>query len=327
MPPKPKKPGATNSAVIASINRNSEVLTRLAEVMEKQRFPVAPKTARVEVFTSALATALDGILAKIIADPATQPKQDAIIAKMLVAPSTEAKQDVMESSLNTLIAANAANFALNIAEIALMIVELGVQTALSIAAITANAVTIVAGIVAQTTSLNNSLQDIENKIIVSPSTEAKQDTIIGHVNGLEGLIGTTNSNTNQIESDLTHRWFVDGGVNGTQAITNGNNTLRVRPDTQTSQILKSVAITNNMATLPAVFRFHWANGSGLTNEMEDPPPRTVLAQTTEIIDLDIEIRRLCFLEVVSSINADANEFALQFAFHGDATDITFSSPT
>jgi len=115
--------------------------------------------------TNLLLVAIDTVLDAIKVDTgvisakdfATEATLAAVLSKILVAPATEAKQDDIESSLNTLVAANASNFALNIA-------EMGIQTTLNIAAIAANAVSIIAGQVIATIASNASMQDIEDAV-------------------------------------------------------------------------------------------------------------------------------------------------------------------
>tara|TARA_R110002153_G_scaffold23570_1_gene76205 strand:- start:18774 stop:21281 length:2508 start_codon:yes stop_codon:yes gene_type:complete len=67
------------------------------------------------------------------------------------------------------------------------------------------------------------------------STHAKQDTIIGHVNGIEGLIGTTNSGLSSIDSGITD---IDG------LITDGN-ALLTTIDSDTSAIKTAVQLLDN----------------------------------------------------------------------------------
>lgn len=51
------------------------------------------------------------------------------------------------------------------------------------------------------------------KIIAAPATEAKQDTIIGHVDGLEGLLTTIDGDTGTISTRTT---TIAGAVSGTE---------------------------------------------------------------------------------------------------------------
>lgn len=197
----------------------TKFLAVLNQILEANRSQLVVRSGRgaASVDTTGIQNRLDSILAKLLVAPATEAKQDSaisfltsisledfatqatladILAKIIAAPATEAKQDDMESSLNTLVAANAANFGLNIA-------EMGIQTTLNIAAIVANAATSVAGMVIQTIANNLRLSAIETavdevkaKIIAAPATEAKQDTantslgsIDTAINNIEAVAG------------------------------------------------------------------------------------------------------------------------------------------
>lgn len=113
---------------------------------------------------SNLLITIDTVLDAILSDTSRIP----------TSPATEGKQD-------TLITANELNFGLNIA-------EMGIQAALMITAIAASAATTVLGIVAQTSSLNSSLQDIQDIV----ATDAKLDT-------LETTLETIKTDTQAIE--------------------------------------------------------------------------------------------------------------------------------
>lgn len=135
----------------------------------------------------------------VLDDAATETTAAAILAKLLAAPATEAKQDEV------------------IAALALLLTELGQKLEpgdLSALATAAN----------QDTA-NTALAAILAKLIAAPSTEAKQDTLIGHVDGIETLLGDIRTAI-QLLDDLTitlGRAQVDSAVTSVPADPFGAN--------------------------------------------------------------------------------------------------------
>jgi hypothetical protein len=131
---------------------------------------------------AATQTTSAAILAKLIASPATEGKQDTIIGhvdgietalgsiltKISSSPATETKQDTMITALAALLT-ELANKA-----------DVSETQPVSLAS-----VPLPTGAATQTTSAA-----ILAKLIASPATEGKQDTIIGHVDGIETALAS-----------------------------------------------------------------------------------------------------------------------------------------
>lgn len=69
------------------------------------------------------------------------------------------------------------------------------------------------------TILRQILAELQGTLTVSApaggATEAKQDTIIGHVDGIETLIGSTNTKLDTVNTNLT---TIDGRVDGIETL-------------------------------------------------------------------------------------------------------------
>jgi ribosomal protein L10 len=136
--------------------------------------------AQTAILTS-LAGYLDGVEG-LLAGASTQTTLAAVLAKLIAAPATEAKQD----ALNTAIAA------LQTHVVGLETLGAATNTALGTLATQATLAAVLA------------------KLIAAPATEAKQDalntlmvTLLGYVDGLETLAGTTNTALATLHADLT----------------------------------------------------------------------------------------------------------------------------
>lgn len=83
----------------------------ITQSLEKPLAPgrAAAVSSRPVVLSQEDKFALDAILAKISADPATQATLAAILAKLIAAPATEAKQDTANTSLSSIVTALATN--------------------------------------------------------------------------------------------------------------------------------------------------------------------------------------------------------------------------
>lgn len=185
-------------------------------------------------------TLLAAIRDKLLALPSTEAKQDvqetsldliadrllfggATAAQMLVdidgnTDSIESKLDEVnseldniESSLNTLITANAANFGLNIA-------EMGVQAVLMIAAIAANAITVVASVAIG----NARLSDIKTAV---EGTEADIALMKTDIDNIKNEVTSSDDSLNEIESAIEAIEAVAGywtGMSLGEAVTAGH---------------------------------------------------------------------------------------------------------
>ena len=124
---------------------------------------------KLAVRASEIETILNEIKSK---DFATQTTAAAILAKLIAAPATEAKQTAIELILNSL---DGKDYSTLAKQNEILVKLAALETKLSSDPAT------------QTT-----LAAILAKIIDAPATEAKQDTIIGHVDGIEGALTALN---------------------------------------------------------------------------------------------------------------------------------------
>ena len=131
--------------------------------------PISTTGDKLAVRATELETLLDSIKSK---DFATQTTLSQILAKIIAAPATEAKQTAIELILNSL---DGKDYSTLAKQNEILVKLAALETKLSSDPAT------------QTT-----LAAILAKIIDAPATEAKQDTIIGHVDGIEGALTTLN---------------------------------------------------------------------------------------------------------------------------------------
>lgn len=147
----------------------------------------------------------------------TQATLAAILAKQIAAPSTEAKQDAAKTVLDTIAAALAGTLNVNtglslsglattsgqsaiISAIAAVVTALGgtlsVNTGLNLAGLATTAKQ--DDLAALITTIDSDLDAILAKLIAAPATEAKQDTGIGHLNTLAGVVASARAAVNLI---------------------------------------------------------------------------------------------------------------------------------
>ncbi|MDO9334940.1 MAG: hypothetical protein Q7T61_00935 [Caulobacter sp.] len=98
------------------------------------------------------------------------------------------------------------------------------------------------------------------KLLAAPSTEAKQDTLIGHVDGLETLVGATNALL------TTQNGYLDG-IEGLLTTANGYQdgieallTTLTRQPTTTSRIASAAASTNATSAKTSAGTLFFATG-------------------------------------------------------------------
>jgi len=224
-----------------------------------------------------------------------------------------------ESSLNTLVAENAANFVLNIAEIA-------VQGAAIIVAVVANAVSIVASVAIG----NARLSDIKTAV---EAIDVNTDGIETGLQDIETLLGTIDTDTGNIASSLDEIESVLEDVNEaaggilTGSIPTGNSDFQVSVDTAKYGKILAIRVTNNHASTPTVISTHYSDGTSLIPVTKIAG--MVVAQTGGVNqeDIDLEIRSDSFIRFQSSTVADANEIDFEIVVHGDPADFNLSSPT
>jgi len=281
---------------------------------------------------AALLTTIDADTSRIIANAATEAKQDdqettlnaleALLAEqggMNInewLEDIEADVDGIEDRLDTLIAANAANFGLNIA-------EMGIQTALNIAAIVANAGAVVAGIVFQTGSLNGSLQDIENIV----ATEATLGSINTSLNNIESDTGNMDTSLNNIESDIDVVRLQ--GVRGqgnvvSTTIPAANTDLEARPAANEEGFIKGINVTNNHGIFPVSFLFYDYNG---TNQFRFHSELSIPAGVNVDVVINRRFQRDNYLRIIAGSLA-AHTYVVSFVDEPGADNtFTFTSPT
>jgi len=129
--------------------------------------PIATAGNKLAVRDSEVETLLNDIKGK---DFATQTTLSQILAKIIAAPATEAKQTAIELILNSL---DGKDYSTLAKQNEILVKLAALETKLSSDPAT------------QTT-----LAAILAKIIAAPATEAKQDTLIGHVDGVESALAS-----------------------------------------------------------------------------------------------------------------------------------------
>jgi len=333
--------GTSNTEMNRTLNRILDVLRTTAS--KPTAIGVSSRSSRAHLDTAPIVSALAGlalestlsslnakdfstqatsaaILAKLSGDPATETTLADVLAKIIASPATEAKQDAI-------ITADGVNIGLNIAQIV-------ASTTLNIAAIVANSVAVVAGIGVQTTSLNSSLQDIEDIV----ATNAKQDT--GNTS-----IASVVTNTNSFGGKVIADWLssIDGNaeaildrVEDTNGLLNeislndgevkqliipaGNQELHIRPDAGVNAKVLFVEIDNGHGAFPVFFRI-FEKG---TFELERPTiGATVALGGSDTMIVATNIRRDKYI-LIRATTAAAHTFRVSYISDGT---VTLSSPT
>jgi len=317
--------GLNSSHTHEVLKRIELKIKRLAEALEnlRPRFGFGGSTGsnvEVNIDTSALAQEITLQLirdSQIQIDANTDPIGGMTIAEWLQdieadVDGIESRLDDIISELQTLITANAANFALNIA-------EMGIQTTLNIAAIVANAATTVAGIVVQTISLNSSLGDVEDAIdagnIIAQDIEDVLDTIKVDTQAIENAV-------EEIEVQLVS---ADSGVDAT-TISGLNTDYRMRPDDTDGQFqIHAITVTNRSA-FPNTFRLRYSDGTTIVIIDNSAALTVGLSHTFTLAAGQGLISNGQFLEINTQFNG-AHEYETAFIKVKGGGSITFSSPT
>jgi len=307
-----------------SLTEINRTLKRIEEKLSITRFHLGASlsggSGRVDLsgVVNAIGT-LKGVLDAILSDTTSIDGKVATEATLSAIETLLAKDggftiaellSQVESSLNTLITANAANFAANIAQIV-------ASTAVNVAAIVANAATTVAGIVVQTISLNGSLQDIEDIV----STKAKQDVANADLDDIRIATEGSAQDLADIKGLLEDLTFPDSNVDVLTFSPATDKKYTARPDSSDSTaFLHHIAIKNGDPIFPITFRVFLRDGTG--NKAERPDLlKTISGNQTGTILLNLDIRRACFLQIEASI-ASSHVMTLAFLHNGA---ITFDS--
>lgn len=250
------------------------------------------------------------ILAKQTADAATEAKQDDVITALGPA-ATAALQADIESSLNTLITNNTADFITNTAQFA-------TQIALNIAQLALNRLSIIATTAAV----------IANGVLISISNTRLAD-IVTATESADTKLTNINTSLNEIEDatevmeKISKSRHTDAGALAAAVITDTDTMLRVTMDTDTHGHIESVRITNNHASLARTFQLFWDDGS--TQVDTGFGTKNIPAGNTDTIIIDHDVRSTKGLTLVASGAADSNEYDLIWVIDGIASDYTYTS--
>lgn len=222
----------------------------------------------------------------------------------------EADVDGLEGRLDTLIAANAADFASNLAELVLILAQLVVNGAIQVT----NGVLIAAG--------NSTLTDIEidtSQIDTNTNPTGGNsiaewlEEIEANTDGLEGKADTTN----EFLADLTKN---EGNVNGI-TLPVGNTDMVARPDAGVTAFFQWIEIDNMGGAFPVTFRVFGTDGA--TEAQRVDLLKTIGVGATDTIILNMEMRRNSYLTIRATI-AGAHVFRLVRFSSGT---VSFTSPT
>jgi len=227
----------------------------------------------------------------------------------------EADVDGLEGRLDTLIAANAADFITNTAEIALVVAQL----ILNVAAVVANGLLIAFG--------NGRLGDIRDNTDPAGGLTIAEwlEDIEADVDGIEGLITSTNTKLDtandtldDVLTELRDLTFPDSDVDVHTVSPATDKSYLVRPDsTDSTCFLQWVAIKNADPIFPITFRIFLRDGAA--NKAQRPDLlKTISAQQTDTIILNLNIRRNCFLLIEASISS-SHIFTLPYLNNGAVT--------
>lgn len=303
---------STSTAILAKIiaapateAKQDTMITSLASLDGKD---FATETTLATLATQTTLMAVNSNLTTLNStDFATQTTLAAVLAKIIAAPATEAKQD-------TMIAADAANFATQIASLATLVAQgvthLAALVVDAASSVSRNALLTTAN--TNTAAIDTTLNTQLDVLLSSRATEATLSTVAGRLTeGGQTVAEWLESLTNQTV-------FTTGDIEATD-IANNERGITVRPNGNLVQLtVRQIEVTNNNPSFPVVFRFYLTNG---THEHLIITTATVAAAGgVLLVEVNERIQRDHYLLVRASVDGGGSGAGHRFetGWYGDA---------
>jgi hypothetical protein len=173
--------------------------------VDASALPTGAATAAAQTTGNASLAALEAALA----DPATQTTLAAILAKIIAAPATEAKQDTLIGHVDGV-------------EALLTTIDGDTSTLAGAVAGTEVQVDVVGALPAGDNNIGN-VDVASSALPTGAATEAKQDTVIGHLDGVEALLGTIDADTSNLAAIASDIGSIEDSIGTTGQATPANS--------------------------------------------------------------------------------------------------------